>query len=86
MTDQIKEIELNIEEAREFIKLEEVSAPGLQEGKYQDAIVKTLSGIGQLQQFFNKVSHQAEMARSSIEDSENALEELNNEIINGEVH
>lgn len=106
MNDEVKNIELNIEEAREFVKFNEalerlgknkdfqtvilkgyfkeeparlveaLAAPNLQDQKFQDAILKSMEGIGQLQQFFNKVQHQADMAQSAIEEGQRELDDM----------
>ena len=109
MNTEVREIELQIEQAREFIKLNEamqrlrsnkdfekviseeyfknesvrlveaMSAPQLQDEKYQKAIHKSMAGIGNLKQFFAKVEHQAEMARSAIEEGNQALDDIETE-------
>lgn len=106
MNSQVQEIELDIENAKQFVELHEcaerlkknkdfqklileeyfknesvrlveaLSAPALQDEKYQKAITKTMEGIGQLKQFFNKVHHQAEMAKTAIEEGQEALSEM----------
>lgn len=106
MNDQVKEIEIDIEHAKEMIKLEEamlrlkknkdfellileeyfkneavryveaLSSPNLQAEKYQEAIHKAMRGIGELKQFFNKISHNADMARSAIEEGRQAIDEM----------
>lgn len=111
---EIKEIELSIEQAREFKRtaealdrlsknkdfqhviqqvyfkdeatrlVEVMAAPQLQEEKYQVAIRRSMEGIGQLQQFFNKVMHQGEMAKESIEEGQRELDEIAKEELGGE--
>lgn len=114
MSHEAQEIELNIEEAQGFIKLQEavdrlsknkdfqkvileeyfknepvrfteaLSSPNLQAQEHQDAIMKALSGIGQLQQFLNKVAYQADMAERAIEDNNEELSRIHDEA--GEIH
>ena len=52
------------------------ASPSMQRPEVQAAINKAIDGIGELYQFFNKVTSQAEMARAAIVSSEEAIEEL----------
>ena len=64
----------------EAIRLVDAKAsPAMQKPEYQEAIIKSIDAIGGLSQYFGKVSHQAEMAKTAIDEGEEALFEMANE-------
>ena len=58
------------------------ASPSMQDPKFQTAVLTAIDGIGALMQYFGKVQHQAEMAESAIESSEEQLREMD---LEGEV-
>lgn len=111
ISDQIKEVEISIEEAKKSIELSKCleklknnrefkklilqdyfideaaravagkSNPQLQDEMSQREFDKLIIGIGNLQQYFNKVRFFGEQSQRSLEEHENTLVELNAEAI-----
>lgn len=103
MDQSIEELEVNIAEAREAVKLADAlerlhnnadfktvitsgyfteeatrlvsakAAPNLQADEMQAAIVRAIDAIGGLQQYFNKLFAQGDMARNAIEASQEEI-------------
>ena len=55
------------------------SNPGCQTENIQAAIIKSIDGIGSLNQYFSKIKNEADMSRGAIEANEQELETLRSE-------